>query len=388
MRYKGRFAVALLAALTTVGLVAQSGLATPAGTVDYTTLAPITVQAFGRDIQAPTSNDSILFGARLVAATPVHFDELVFAIRGPAGQNYDVGDRDGYDLSTAQQTFTASRPALPVGNGYTVWLAHRIGSTWTDLAPNPAQTFNVIAAPPPGGGPALPGPAGPWTLQFSDEFSGTAVDTTKWGFQSSAEALWCSSPFGTGNPNNKQLEFDRPQNASVANGNLTITAQRGNITACGRTYGWTSSLLTSAPSYAFRYGYIEIRADLPDPRGFWPAFWTWQAAGNNVWTETDVFEYYSDNHNALYLSQHAGSGGGCIIDPAFDPSTGMHTYGADIQSTGTRFYVDGQLVCTASGSPTGNTNILVDMFVFADVPPLAGTNSATMVVDYVRAWQH
>lgn len=383
-----------LVALGLVGAVVLPAAvqATPAGVVDYVNITGITVQSFGRDIQAPTSDQNILFGAKLVSTQPVHFDELIFAIRGPAGQNYDIGDRDGYDLGTSQQVFTATRTALPAANGYTVWVAYRQGSTWTDLPPNPAQTFNVtLATPPPPSGdpqPMTPGPAGPWTLRFSDEFNGTSVDTAKWAFRSSAEALWCDSPFGTGNPGNKQLEFLRPQNASVANGQLTITSQRGNITACGRTYGWTSALLTSVPSYSFRYGYIETRADLPDLRGFWPAFWTWQAAGNNQWTETDVFEYYSDNHNRLYLSQHSGAGGGCVIDPAFDPSTGMHVYGADITPTGTKFYIDGQLVCSAAGTSTGLTNILLDTFVFADVPPASTTNVERTYFDYVRAWQH
>lgn len=385
----------VVGAAVAVGL-ASSGVATPAGVVDYTTTAPITVQQFGRDLQSPDSTQDILFGAKLVAAQPVHFDELIFAVRGPGGTtgtNYDIGDRDGYDLGTAQQTFTATRPALPVGNGYTVWVAYRQGSTWTDLAPNPAQTFNVVAPPttppPPSGDPKPFGAAntGTWNLRFQEEFSGSSVDTSKWSFRSSAEALWCDSPFGTGNPGNKQLEFLQPANASVANGQLTITSRRQNVTACGRTYNWTSSLLTSSPSFAFQYGYMETRADMPDLRGFWPAFWTWQAAGNNQWTETDVFEYYSDNHNALYLSQHSGAGGGCRIDPAFDPSVGMHVYGADIAPDGTRFYVDGVQVCFAPGTSTGLTNVLLDTFVFADVPPASTTTVERTFFDYVRVWQ-
>jgi len=39
------------------------------------------------------------------------------------------------------------------------------------------------------------------------------------------------------------------------------------------------------------------------------------------------------------------------------------------------------------GVSTGLTNIIVDNFVYSKIPPSAGT-TGTMLVDYVRAWQH
>lgn len=221
-------------------------------------------------------------------------------------------------------------------------------------------------------------------MKFQDEFDGTAVDWTKWADHSSAEG-----DGGHGNKGNQQLEWNQGKNCSVASGLLTITAKPDSITsASGTHYDWSSCLITSSPSYAFQYGYIETRAKLPSPKGFWPAFWTWQAAGNNKWTETDVFEFYSDNHTRLYLTQHSGAGGGCnLANLGFDPTQGFHTYGANIKPTGgTDFYIDGQKVCTAAGTSTGLTNLIVDMFVYSQIPPAAGT-VATTQVDYVRAWQ-
>src|SRR5262249_32041459 len=135
-----------------------------------------------------------------------------------------------------------------------------------------------------------------------------------------------------------------------------------------------------------RYGYFEMRAQLPSPKGFWPALWTWQAPGNNQYTETDVFEYYSSDRTRLYLTQHSGTGGSTICSVPFDPPTGFHVYGADIRPDGTRFYVDGKLVYTAPGTSTGMTNIVVNSFVYSRIPPDPGTVS-TLKVDYVRAWQ-
>jgi beta-glucanase (GH16 family) len=240
------------------------------------------------------------------------------------------------------------------------------------------------AAAPGAADPQPQGPGGVWHLTFADEFSGSTVDTGKWQFRSSAESDWSSTPFGTGNPGNQQLEFDQPRNCSVAGDLLSITARPDNITSqSGRHYRWSSCLLTSG--YAYRYGHIEIRAQLPAPRGFWPAFWTWQAPGRNAWDETDVFEYYSDNHRRLYQTKHPQHQG-CVQTPAFDPSAGMHTYGADSRPDGTTFYVDGVAVCAVRATHSGAVNMIVDNFVYSVIPP-AAASVGVMKVDYARAWQ-
>jgi beta-glucanase (GH16 family) len=210
------------------------------------------------------------------------------------------------------------------------------------------------------------------------------VDWHKWADHSSAEA-----DAGHGNKGNQQLEWNQGSNCGVANGLLTITAKPDNITsASGVHYDWSSCLLTTSPSYAFRFGYMETRAKFPAAKGFWPAFWTWQAASNNQWTETDAYEYFSDNPTRLYLTQHSGTSGSCPLSGlAFNPTQAFHTYGVDVKSIGgTDFYIDGRQVCHTSGTSTGLTNIILDMFVYEKIPPTPGT-IATKQVDYVRAWQ-
>src|SRR5678816_916496 len=95
-----------------------------------------------------------------------------------------------------------------------------------------------------------------------------------------------------------------------------------------RHYSWSSALLTThqAPQqFSFRYGWIEASVKMPPIKGFWPAFWTWSAPGSSEPGngETDVFEYYSDNHFAIYQTSHVGAGGSCTNrSVAFDPSAG------------------------------------------------------------------
>ncbi len=228
------------------------------------------------------------------------------------------------------------------------------------------------------------------TLAFCDDFTGTAVDTSVWSFRSSAEADWSDTPFGTGNLGNKQLEFDQPANCTVNGGLLYMTAKRESIQSqSGANYDWTSCMINTSPSYEFQYGYIEERSQLPAEKGFWPALWTWAKPGLIIPGngETDAYEYYSDNKNALYHTQHNPGGGGCTYDPPFDPSDGMHVYGVDIQPTGTTWYVDYVEVCSTPTTSGGLTNILVDNFVFADVPPEPSTTAGEKIIDYVRAYQ-
>jgi hypothetical protein len=121
-------------------------------------------------------------------------------------------------------------------------------------------------------------------------------------------------------------------------------------------------------------------------RGFWPAWWTWQdgSAGNSNWDETDAVEYYSDNKTRIYQTSHAPGGGGCTsvvniswgtggAGAPFDPSAGFHVYAASITAAGTDFYIDGIKTCHAAGVPTGLTNVILDNFVYSQIPPDPGT---------------
>ncbi|WP_064745906.1 glycoside hydrolase family 16 protein [Lysobacter antibioticus] len=359
--------------------------ATPPGVIDYETVGATPLRAIGRDLPAPTAEQTVLFGARLQNPQPVVYDQIVFAVRDGGGRNFDLGHQSGYSVGTSERTLTGSG-RFPPGQ-YRYWLSYYAGGRWTDLAPE--RSFTVVAAP--GGDPAATRPLGAgndWVYAFGDEFDGTAVNWSKWADTSSAE-----SDHGHGNPGNQQLEWNQAANCSVAGGALRLLAKRERVVSpSGRSYDWTSCLLSSHPSYNFRYGFIEARMKLPAAAGFWPAFWTFQAPGAQQWNETDVFEYYSDNKTRLYLNQYVIRNGAEALDshvhtPGFDPSADYHVYGADIAPDATRFYIDGRLVRTTANASQIETSILVDQFVYAGKPPAAATQSAITYVDYIRAWR-
>lgn len=255
-------------------------------------------------------------------------------------------------------------------------------------APPPSAAVPVPpAAPPPSspaGGPPLPvGQVDGWEMVFSDEFEGSTLDRGRWADFSTAEP-----DAGRGNPGNQQLEWNQAANCRVGNHELVMTARRQAVRSpSGTAYEWTSCLITSVPSYRFQYGYIEERSIMPAARGFWPAFWTWQARGVEKHTETDVYEYYSDNRRRLYGTQYSGARARCDIKPEFDPSGGWHTYGVAIEPTGTTWYVDGMQVCSSPVTSDGETNIISNLAVYSKIPPTADTTSASKHVDYIRAWQ-
>ncbi|SDW24114.1 glycoside hydrolase family 16 protein [Lysobacter enzymogenes] len=384
-RARRRVLLALALGLKTAACIGLAQ-ATPAGTIDYETVGAAPLRAIGRDLQSPDASQSVLFGARLQSAQPATYDQIVFAVRDAQDRSFDLGHQSNYSVGASERELTGSGQ-FPPGQ-YRYWLSYYAGGRWTSLAPE--RSFTVSAAAP-GGDPASTRPFGAgsnWVYKFGDEFNASAVDWNKWADNSSAE-----SDNGHGNPGNQQLEWNQAANCSVVGGSLRMLAKRERVRSpSGRTYDWTSCLLSSHKRYNFRYGFIEARMKLPALPGFWPAFWTFQAPGAQQWNETDVFEYYSDNKRRLYLNQYVVRNGAEELDAYpldidFDPSAGWHVYGADIAPDATRFYIDGKLVRTTRNASQIDSSILVDHFVYSVKPPAASTQSETTYVDYIRAWQ-
>lgn len=136
-------------------------------------------------------------------------------------------------------------------------------------------------------------------MVWSDEFDGTAVDRSKWTF---AQDCW-----GGGN-NERQCYVERPANAAVADGILTITARAGETTGPAippdqakpgepvplQTKPFSSAKLMTKGKASWTYGRFRIRARLPHGQGTWPAIWMlpeanrygpWAASG-----EIDIME--------------------------------------------------------------------------------------------------
>ncbi len=134
---------------------------------------------------------------------------------------------------------------------------------------------------------------------WSDEFTGTSVNSLNWGYDIGGHG-W----------GNNELQFYREENATVANGALLIEAKEE--TFGGRNY--TSSRLLSQRKQEFQYGRIDIRAALPFGQGIWPALWMLGANFSTVgWPrcgEIDIMEYLGHNRSQSFGTLHWANASG------------------------------------------------------------------------------
>jgi beta-glucanase (GH16 family) len=225
-----------------------------------------------------------------------------------------------------------------------------------------------------------------YSLVWSDEFNGTAVDTTKWTFE-------------TGNPGvNNEREYYQAANAAVADGSLIITAKKQTV----GNFLYTSARMNTLNKVSAQYGRVEARIKLPLGAGLWPAFWmlgtditsvSWPQCG-----EIDIMEHVNDDnviHGTMHWNNngHAQYGLSTTTTPA-----DFHVYTIFWDSSSIRWYVDNTLYLT--GNIANNINntgafqlpfyILLNMAVAGDFPGQTVDESklpASMYVDYVRVYK-
>src|SRR5260221_14494711 len=98
-------------------------------------------------------------------------------------------------------------------------------------------------------------------LVFDDEFNGTNIDTTKWGFDLSNSSSLAGAGWGN---NEKEYYTSRTNNAYVTNGLLHIVASNDGTLG----FSYTSARLRTLGLFSNTYGRVEFRAKLPAPSGY------------------------------------------------------------------------------------------------------------------------
>lgn len=280
-----------------------------------------------------------------------------------------------------------------------------------------------------------------YKLTFHDEFDGTQLDTTKWGYQ-----YGCFDP-----AQHSQAQYtDSPDNVSVRDGYLNLTARysptktKWDGTQIPRTCKngsdvydapFTSGMITTktkdgkvlyaAPGTGF---YAEARIKLPSARPSWSAFWgTGTKGAYPANGEIDVFESKGYDPTHLMSNVHTPRIGdpkkttqhqGMMKGDTASSQSEFHTYGVRKTSDAIEFYFDGQLTHTVKMSDIKGDNpfldkdnnlvlmlnqmvggsylakqsnwsdkTYVDARKFADDYKNANGAGATMYVDYVRVYE-
>ncbi len=231
------------------------------------------------------------------------------------------------------------------------------------------------------------------TVTWADEFDGSAVDTSKWSFQT-----------GGGGWGNNELQYYRPENATVSGGTLKITASdqryRGNK--------YTSTRMRTLGQGDFYFGRFEARIKLTQGQGIWPAFWMmptddtyggWPLSG-----EIDIMENVGHELTTTHGTIHFGdlwpdnrSSGGSFHLTSGIFADDFHEFAVEKEAGEIRWYVDDVLFLTRTPADVApdfwpfdeRYHFILNVAVGGNWP---GNPDATTVfpqvleVDYVRVY--
>jgi beta-glucanase (GH16 family) len=176
---------------------------------------------------------------------------------------------------------------------------------------------------------------------------------------------------------------------SLGGGVLTITAAPTSAedayAAWNRPY--TSGMINTLGLFAQKYGYFEIRAELPQAVGSWPAFWMipYPTDGH---TEGDIMEALAATPNYHYARALGGA------DDQYDntykaDATGFHTYGMLWTPQSVTFYYDGVAMLTGHtpAAWTAPMSMIVNLAVGGwGGEPNAAAFPTQLKIDYVHAY--
>jgi beta-glucanase (GH16 family) len=190
----------------------------------------------------------------------------------------------------------------------------------------------------------LASPDSTWTLVWADECngdSGTAVDNTKWSFETG----------GSGWGNNELENYtNRIDNSYYdGKGNLVIKTMLENLG--GKNY--TSARLVTRNTATWTYCRVDIRAKLPTGRCVWPAFWmmptSMQYGGWPRCGEIDIMEERGDIPNRISSTIHFGNPWKFLsqqytLSNKQNYCDGYHNFGLEWEAGKIRFYVDDNLL--------------------------------------------
>jgi beta-glucanase (GH16 family) len=173
---------------------------------------------------------------------------------------------------------------------------------------------------------------------FADEFSGSALDRTKWN------VIVTGNGWRTVN-NEQQAYIDSTDVLDVRGGVLTIhpRLRAGFTTPDGKTFDFVSGRIDTRDRFEFTYGTAAARMKLAPGAGLWPAFW---ALGNGRWPDTgeiDVMENVGDpGWTSVALHGPGYFGNTPLVKRATVDVSGWHVYSVDWTAELLIFRIDGK----------------------------------------------
>ncbi|MGJ8684007.1 MAG: glycoside hydrolase family 16 protein [Nonlabens sp.] len=140
---------------------------------------------------------------------------------------------------------------------------------------------------------------------FAEEFDGDILNSAHWNYDL---GNGCPDLCGWGN---NELQFYTQESVALKNGNLNIETTFDNGM-------YQSGKITTKGKVEFQYGTVEIRAQLPQGTGIWPAMWLlgndidsigWPACG-----EIDMMEFAGKDPLKLHTTLHTPASHGNSVN--------------------------------------------------------------------------
>ena len=261
----------------------------------------------------------------------------------------------------------------------------------------------------------FPAPEAEWELVWSDEFDGDALDSTKWVYD-----LGDGSDVGQAGWGNREEQFYTEDNATVADGVLTIAAKNESVAA---GYPYTSSRIKTLGKLDFTYGRVEASIKAPAGQGLWSAFWMLSSDspyGSDGWAATgeiDIMEAASIGGDPNYFAGNVYHGFPWPLQQELsiaidgDPSGDFNVYAIEWEGNEIRwFFNDLHYRTTTSDhyysyyydetdpgyklAPTGapfdtNFHLILNLAVGGDLPGAVDDIALPggMEVEYVRVYK-
>jgi beta-glucanase (GH16 family) len=230
-------------------------------------------------------------------------------------------------------------------------------------------------------------PPSTWKLAFNSDFAGSALDTNVWTtcYKYTSPGDGC-----TNHGNSSENDWYLPSQDQVSGGMLQLIAQHEPTegTSASNTpeeYSCRSGMITTAPSFNFEYGYVQMVARLPYGAGLWPAFWL--AASDDAWPpEVDIFEHWGSQASAgVYLHSTNGTRQGGRADGLSNLSQGWHTFTLSWTENKLTWYIDNnQVFSTTTGIPQQDMYIIANL---ANTSTAATSCSGSMLIKSIKVWQ-
>lgn len=184
-------------------------------------------------------------------------------------------------------------------------------------------------------------------LLFEDRFDGVRIAADRWN-----TCHWWG-PDGCTISTNNELQWYLPQQVSVQDGSLRLTATpKSTVGSDGRTFAYRSGMVTTGrvsdetreAKFAYRYGYLGVRARIPKGAGLWPALWLLPTTNESL-PEIDLAEIKGSKPNQVSMHLHWRDKSGKAKDRGArttmaDTPDGWHVFALEWRRGSLRWIID------------------------------------------------